>query len=171
LEVACAEFRAAPQHTKTKETPMPKNRLVDFRAVRDAVTMEDVLSHYGLLDKMKRSGDSLSGCCPIHKGSNPTQFRVSVTKNLWNCFSECKHGGNVVDFISRMEDVSAYGAALKAIEWFKLDPDRVYADRPWTTHPTRARDLDGLTPRSERTRLEGRRWSPPRLSRRSAATS
>lgn len=118
---------------------MPKNKLVDFRAVRDAVTMEDVLSHYGLLDKMKRSGDSLSGCCPIHKGSNPTQFRVSLSKHLWNCFSECKHGGNVVDFISRMEDVSAYGAALKAIEWFKLDPDRVYADGEGADEPSEPR--------------------------------
>ena len=104
-----------------------KNKLVDFRAVREAVTMEEVLNHYGLLEPMKRSGDSLSGCCPIHKGTNPTQFRVSLSKNLWNCFSECKHGGNVVDFIARMEDVSPYGAALKAIEWFKLDPERVYA--------------------------------------------
>ena len=118
---------------------MPKNKLVDFRAVREAVTMEDVLSHYGLLDKMKRSGDSLSGCCPIHKGSNPTQFRVSLSKNLWNCFSECKHGGNVVDFISRMEDVSAYGAALKAIEWFKLDPDRVYAEGEGADEPSEPR--------------------------------
>lgn len=105
-----------------------KNRLVDFRAIRESVTMEEVLRHYGLLEKMKPSGDSLSGCCPIHKGTNPTQFRVSLTKNLWNCFSECKHGGNVLDFIARMEDVSAFGAAQKAIEWFKLDPERVYAE-------------------------------------------
>ena len=74
-----------------------KSKLVDFRAVREAVSMEQVLSHYGLLEQMKRSGDSLSGCCPIHKGTNPTQFRVSVSKNLWNCFTQCKRGGNVID--------------------------------------------------------------------------
>jgi len=102
-----------------------KSKLVDFRAVRAAVSMERVLGHYGLLDPMKRTGDNLSGCCPIHKGSNPTQFRVSVSKNLWNCFSECKRGGNVIDFIALMEGVSAYGAALKAIEWFNLDAEQV----------------------------------------------
>lgn len=107
---------------------MPKKKLVDFRAVREGVTMEEALNHYGLLDRMKRTGDNLSGCCPIHKGKNPTQFRVSLEKNLWNCFSECHHGGNVIDFISRMEDVSAYAAAQKAIEWFKLDEERVYAE-------------------------------------------
>jgi DNA primase len=102
---------------------MPKTKIVDFRAVKAAITMEGVLEHYGILDQFKRSGDNLSGPCPIHKGSNPTQFRVSVSKNIWNCFSECKHGGNVLDFIVRMENVSIHAAAMKAIEWFHLDAE------------------------------------------------
>ena len=65
---------------------------------------------------------------PIHKGSNPTQFRVSISKNIWNCFSECKHGGNVLDFIAEMEQVSIHAAALKAIEWFNLDPEAMAAN-------------------------------------------
>jgi DNA primase len=73
------------------------------------------------MDKFTKKGDSLNGPCPIHKGENPTQFRVSVSKNIWNCFSKCKQGGNVLDFISKMEDVSIHAAALKAIEWFRLD--------------------------------------------------
>jgi DNA primase len=109
---------------------MPKSSFVDFKAVKAAITMERVLEHYGLLDRFKRSGDSLNGPCPIHKGSNPTQFRVSVSKNIWNCFSECKHGGNVLDFIVKMEDVSIHAAALKAIEWFGLDPEAMSAAKP-----------------------------------------
>jgi len=107
---------------------MPKTKFVDFKAVKAAVTMEQALSHYGLLDRFKKSGDNLSGPCPIHKGENPTQFRVSVSKNLWHCFSECKHGGNVLDFIAKMENSSIHAAALKAIEWFKLDPEAMSAD-------------------------------------------
>ncbi len=106
---------------------MPKSSFVDFKAVKAAITMEQVLEHYGILDKFKRGSDSLSGPCPIHKGSNPTQFRISISKNIWNCFSECKHGGNVLDFIARMEDVSIHAAALKAIEWFKFDPEAMSA--------------------------------------------
>jgi DNA primase len=106
---------------------MPKSSFVDFKAVKAAITMEQVLEHYGILDKFKRGSDSLSGSCPIHKGSNPTQFRISISKNIWNCFSECKHGGNVLDFIARMEDVSIHAAALKAIEWFKFDPEAMSA--------------------------------------------
>jgi DNA primase len=107
---------------------MPKSSFVDFKAVKAAITMEQVLEHYGILDKFKRGSDSLSGPCPIHKGSNPTQFRISISKNIWNCFSECKHGGNVLDFIARMEDVSIHAAALIAIEWFNLDPEAMAAN-------------------------------------------
>jgi DNA primase len=102
---------------------MPKSQFVDFRAVKAAITMEQVLEHYGLMDKFKRGTDSLNGPCPIHKGSNPTQFRVSISKNIWNCFSECKHGGNVLDFIAKMENETIHAAALKAIAWFNLDPE------------------------------------------------
>jgi DNA primase len=122
---------------------MPKSSFVDFKAIKSAITMEQVLSHYGLLDRFKKKGDSLSGPCPIHKGENPTQFRVSVSKNIWNCFSECKHGGNVLDFIARMENVSIHAAALKAIEWFHLDPETMQSssgeneDQP-TEAPPRA---------------------------------
>ncbi len=99
---------------------MPKSKFVDFKSIKSAVTMEQVLDRYGLLESMKRSGDSLSGCCPIHNGTNPTQFRVSVSKNVWNCFSECKHGGNVLDFVAEKEVISVHAAALKLIEWFDL---------------------------------------------------
>jgi DNA primase len=107
---------------------MPKNLFVDFKSVKSAITMEQVLEHYGLRKAFKQSGDSLSGPCPIHGGSNPTQFRISVSKNIWNCFSKCKRGGNVLDFISKKEDVSIHAAALKAIEWFGLDADSMKGD-------------------------------------------
>ena len=106
---------------------MSKTKFVDFRAVKAAITMEQLLGHYNILDQFKRTGDSLNGPCPIHKGSNPTQFRVSTTKNLWNCFSDCEHGGNTLDFICKMEKCSVHAAALKAIEWFNLDPEAMSA--------------------------------------------
>ncbi len=122
---------------------MPKSSFVDFRAVKAAITMEQVLDHYGLLDQFKRSADALSGPCPIHKGSNPTQFRVSISKNIWNCFSECKHGGNVLDFIARMENASIHAAAMKAIEWFSLDKDAMGAGREQRGEDYEAAGNDG----------------------------
>ena len=126
---------------------MPKSSFVDFKAVKAALTMEQVLDHYGLFDQFKRSGDSLSGPCPIHKGSNPTQFRISVSKNIWNCFSECKHGGNVLDFIAKMENDTIHAAALKAIEWFNLDADAMAANtEPAELAPSEGPKSNGVKP-------------------------
>lgn len=104
---------------------MSKKPFVDFREVRSRITMEKVLEHYGVLDTFKRTGDRLSGPCPIHGGTNPSQFRVDTTKNLWNCFSECKGGGNVLDFIAKKEALSIHEAALKACEWFNISLEEV----------------------------------------------
>jgi len=106
---------------------MSKSKFVDFKAVKAAITMEQVLEHYGVLDTFKGFGRNLTGPCPIHKGSNPSQFRVDTEKNIWHCFSECKHGGNTLDFIAEMDDVSILAAANKAIEWFHLDPEAMSA--------------------------------------------
>jgi hypothetical protein len=42
----------------------------------------------------------------LHNGQSPTQFRVSISKNCWHCFSECKSGGNILDFVARKENGS-----------------------------------------------------------------
>jgi len=116
---------------------MSKTKFVDFKAIKAAITMEQLLVHYNILDQFKPGTDSLNGPCPIHKGSNPTQFRVSLTKNIWNCFSDCEHGGNTLDFIAKMEKCSIHAAALKAIEWFNLDPEAmtVSDDRAASAEP------------------------------------
>src|SRR5437868_15071595 len=80
----------------TDRSIMSKKSFIDFRAVKAAITMEQVLEHYNLLDALGGPGkETLSGPCPIHKGSNPTQFRVNTVKNIWNCFGRRK-GGNAL---------------------------------------------------------------------------
>ena len=114
---------------------MSKKPYVDFRDIRSRITMEQVLAHYKLLDTFKRTGHTLTGVCPIHKGSNKTQFRVDLEKNLWKCFSECENGGNTLDFICKMDTCTIHDAALKACEWFAIPLDEVKAssDAPATT--------------------------------------
>lgn len=102
---------------------MPTIQFVDFKAVKNAITMLRVLDHYGLTKKFKHSpnGETLTGPCPIHKGENPTQFRISNSKNCWNCFGRCQRGGNILDFVSKMEDCTIRQAAIQICEWFGLD--------------------------------------------------
>lgn len=100
--------------------PQSKTEWVDFKAIKSQVTIEQVLHRYGFLPKLTRSGngDRLSGACPIHGGSNVTHFRVSVSKNCWNCFGQCQCGGNVIDFVAKKENVSFRDAALLIKRWF-----------------------------------------------------
>ena len=99
---------------------MSRTVYVDFKAVKATVTMLQILDHYNLTERFKRSGDNLSGPCPIHCGENPKHFRVSLQKNCWNCFGNCKHGGNILDFVAEKEGVSVRNAALLITEWFDL---------------------------------------------------
>jgi DNA primase len=109
---------------------MPKSTFIDFRAVKREVTMVQVLEHYGLMSQMKQNGDSITGACPIHEGKNETAFRVSISKNCWNCFSQCGCGGNVLDFVARKEKVSLPKAARLLVEWFNLKIESPENDTP-----------------------------------------
>src|SRR3954447_16525631 len=91
---------------------------VDYKALKQRVKIADVLGQYNLTDTLNRKGDNLVGPCPIHKGTNATQFHVSIAKNNFNCFGDCHGGGNVIDFVAKMEGVEIRQAALKLQEWF-----------------------------------------------------
>jgi DNA primase len=92
--------------------------------------MVQVLEHYGLMSQMKQNGDSITGACPIHEGNNETAFRVSISKNCWNCFSQCGCGGNVLDFVAKKEKVSLPKAARLLVEWFNLKIESPENDPP-----------------------------------------
>jgi DNA primase len=91
---------------------------VDYKELKQRVKISDVLGHYGLTGKLTRKGENLVGACPIHKGTNATQFHVSLAKNNFNCFGDCHGGGNVIDLVAKMEDVDIRQAALKLQAWF-----------------------------------------------------
>lgn len=105
----------------------------DYKAVKAKVGMRDVLSRYGLLDKLRSQGKRLVGSCPIHHGTNDRQFSVTPEKHAFKCFSgECEAAGNQVDLVAYLEGFYAGGkseegfrkAALKLQEWFGIVPDR-----------------------------------------------
>jgi len=95
---------------------MQKN-WVDFRAIKDVVTIKMVLDHYGI--QLRRSGDELRGKCPLHKGEGDRTFHASVSKNAFNCFS-CGAHGNILDLVAAMEQGTIRQAALKLKDWFSI---------------------------------------------------
>src|SRR5438105_4810380 len=92
---------------------------VDFRAVKQAVSMEMILAHYNLLNGLRKSRGELRGRCPLHQGDGERTFHVSVAKNAFQCFS-CKARGNVLDIVAALEHCSIREAALKLQVWFQI---------------------------------------------------
>lgn len=90
---------------------------VNYQEIKSKVTLAMVLEHYQIA--LSKSGNNYTACCPIHKGSNPKQFSVNMERNIWKCFGDCQKGGNVLDFVSAMENgISIHESALKLKNWF-----------------------------------------------------
>lgn len=131
---------------------------IDFAAIKASVTITQVLERYGVLATLRPlpNRDGFVGRCPIHQGTSPDQFKVSVSKNCWNCFGDCKGGGNVLDFVARMESISAHEAAHRLNEWFGLTLDQA----PPPSRPPR-REEAGATPQALKPESAAIVKSPP----------
>ena len=101
---------------------------VDFKAVKQAVSMEMVLDRYGI-NWLRKNRDELRGRCPIHKGEGERSFQVNISKGAFQCFS-CKARGNVLDFVAAMEQCSIRDAALKLNAWFLVGDSAEIAGTP-----------------------------------------
>lgn len=112
-----------------------KAKWVDFQKLKQEVTMEMILDHYGFLAELKVKGDRAVGKCPLHEGSNPNQFSVSFSKNAFQCFSgHCRAKGNILDFVATKEGISIREAGLKIQDWFSVKAEKP-EDRPERDKP------------------------------------
>lgn len=96
---------------------------VDFKKLKARVSMRDLLDHYELTDQMEEKNSStLVGPCPI-TGSQSQAFKVNTEKDVWYSFAleDDGAGGNVLDFVARMENTDVLGAANLIAEWFDED--------------------------------------------------
>ena len=97
-----------------------KSRFINFKQLKEQVSIKQILKYYSLLDNLTGKGDTLSGYCPVCEGEADDLFRVSISKNCWNCFGDCS-GGNILDFVSQMEECTIREAGLKIAEWFSIE--------------------------------------------------
>lgn len=111
---------------------MPKN-WVDFKTVKEAVSLERVLERYAV-NGLQAKGQTRRGRCPIHKGDGARSFHADLSKNAFHCFS-CGAKGNVLDFVAAMEQASIRDAALKLQEWFLAESDTASRE-PVAQHQT-----------------------------------
>lgn len=120
---------------------IPQNFLDELIYRADIV---DIVSRYVHLIK---KGNDYWACCPFHSEKTPS-FHVNPQKQIYKCFG-CGEGGNAIQFISKVENLSFYDTVLKL------------ADLCGMTVPED--DYDGGKARAKRKRLlelnkEAARW-------------
>jgi DNA primase len=94
------------------------NRWLNFREIKQSIPIEAVLGHYQW-KYLRRRGDQVQGCCPIHRGQRTDAFNVDLRNNGFHCFSCQAHGG-VLDLVVAMERCSLRQAGLLLSEWFTV---------------------------------------------------
>ena len=86
-----------------------------FKAVKQSVATRQAAEHYGI-----RVGKNGMCVCPFHDDKNPS---MKVDRRF-HCFG-CQADGDVIDFVSRLENVSPKEAALMLAQDFSIP----YEDR------------------------------------------
>ncbi len=138
VTAATSTLEPAPAHVNPPNKPGAK---VDFRFLREQVSIEDVLRHLGHFEHLRGSGDEKRGPCPIHKSQRPRSrnFAVNLKKNAYCCHANhCQSKGNAIDLWANLHNQTIYEAALDMGEQFGVDvtsPNReAGARQPRATH-------------------------------------
>jgi hypothetical protein len=129
---------------------------VDYRQIKEQVSIQMVLDKYGV--KTKKSGKNHVSCCPIHDGTDPRQFSVNLEKGIWQCFGECRAGGNILDLTAMMEfgnkePSSIRRAGLRLKDWF-MD------ERPEVDKKQEGLVVEEKAPPTERQEATGKPMQP-----------
>lgn len=84
---------------------------MDLQDLKAKVDIVRVVSHY---INLKREGTSYKGLCPFHHDTNPS-LSVSPERQIFRCFG-CGVGGDVFDFVQRIENCTFDEAVRKVME-------------------------------------------------------
>jgi DNA primase len=135
---------------------MPGEVWIDFKQLKQRVSIEDVLNRYGLTGKLTRKGDQLVGTCPIHHQggdgqSNKQQFSVNVKKNAFRCWAaRCGKKGDQIALVAALEGVEMRRAALLMQEWFGVQSESAPAtDRSNAPHEATPTTAAAAVPSAE----------------------
>ena len=74
----------------------------DIAAVRDRARIEEIVGSYVTL---RSAGGTMKGLCPFHDEKTPS-FQVTPSRGYWYCFGACAEGGDVIDFMRKIDNLS-----------------------------------------------------------------
>jgi len=92
-----------------------------FSTVKSHLHIVDVISEY---TSLKKTGSYYKGICPL-RSERTASFTVTPHKEIFYCFG-CKEGGDVIQFITKMEQCSPLAAARLLSERYKIQLPESY---------------------------------------------
>lgn len=104
---------------------------IDFKAIRNTISIADVLDKIGWRGRTCYSGET-RGPCPIHgqRSARSRSFAVDLKRSVWFCHG-CKRGGDVIDLWAALHGLATYEAALQLCESFMVHVPRLHVHFPW----------------------------------------
>lgn len=88
------------------------------RRIVNETNIIEVVSEYV---QLKKKGNSMFGLCPFHNDNNPS-MSVSDKVKMYNCFS-CGAKGNVISFVSKIENITEDQATIKLAKRLGIEID------------------------------------------------
>src|SRR3954447_38480 len=82
----------------------------DVTAIKRAHPITEVVLGYGV--ELCSRGRALVGRCPFHDDGGRPNLHVYPATQSWYCF-RCALGGDVIDFVERIEGLSFRGAVAR----------------------------------------------------------
>jgi CHC2 zinc finger len=101
---------------------------VDFRAIRELISMADILELIGFEPNHDARNGGLRGPCPIHgsRSGRSRSFVVNVKLKVYRCFT-CGSAGNHLDLYAAFSRQRVYQAALDLCA-------KLHCQVPWVQH-------------------------------------
>ena len=85
-------------------------------AIEDVKARLDIVATVAsYVPNLKRSGRTWKANCPFHNERTPS-FIVDPSRGTWHCFGACSTGGDVIEFVRRIEGLDFAGALGRCAE-------------------------------------------------------
>jgi DNA primase len=117
VTTACADKVAG-------QPPLGEGTYIDFAHLKQQLSLERVLGHLGLTQRLRGSGAQRRCACPIHRADGRGRtFRVNLKDNVFHCFdARCGKQGDVIDLWAAWHQLDLRAAALDLVRTVGLEP-------------------------------------------------
>lgn len=127
---------------------MSNKRYVDYRQLKDQVSLAMILDRYNITGDLKKRGSELQGRCPLHQGEGHRSFHANISKNAFHCFS-CNKKGNILDFVAAKESCTVQEASLLIADWFQVESLSIVPGTATDTEPRKTDQSSKMVVKAE----------------------